>query len=232
MTAAQAGAESSSGASADASPDADALEAGRKLFAAEGRFFFAAEREADGLPEPRLPEVALAGRSNVGKSTLLNALTGRKSLARTSRTPGRTRQLNFFDLGGRLVLVDLPGYGYAAAPKKEIAAWNALIRSYLRGRPNLRRLCLLVDARHGFKEPDREMMKLLDEAAVIFQILLTKTDKANAAELAATREKITAELTRHPAGHPGLLATSAVTGDGMAALRAALAALAAAPASR
>jgi GTP-binding protein len=212
-------------------PSEEALEAGRKLFAAEGRFFFGAEN-ADAMPEARLPEIAFAGRSNVGKSTLLNALTGRNSLARTSRTPGRTRQLNFFDLGGRLVLVDLPGYGYAAAPKKEIAAWNALIRAYLRGRPNLQRLCLLIDARHGVKPADREIMELLDEAAVVFQIVLTKADKAGPEALAATRAAVEAELARHPAGHPEAIATSAVTGEGVPLLRAALAGLAAPPPRR
>lgn len=216
-----------SGAPPGSALDAAAIEAGRLLFAAECRFFFAADR-ADALPASGLPEVALTGRSNVGKSSLINALTGQKALARTSQTPGRTRRLLFFELGRRLVLVDMPGYGYARAPKTEIKTWNALIRAYCRGRPSLRRLCLLVDARHGLKDADRDMMRLLDEAAVTFQVVLTKADKAPAAALAAVRAAIEAELAKHPAGHPEVLATSALTGAGIPELRATLAALAAA----
>src|SRR5471030_1972126 len=152
--------------------DAKLIEQGRKLFAGDWQFFWASP-SIETLPPMAGMEVAFAGRSNVGKSSLLNALTGRNSLARTSHTPGRTRQLNFFELGHRLVLVDLPGYGYAEASKSEIARWNGLFRDYLRGRPSLRRTCLLIDSRHGIKETDRPLMKLFDETAVSFQIVLT-----------------------------------------------------------
>jgi GTP-binding protein len=174
------------------------------------------------MPQASLPEIAFAGRSNVGKSSLLNALTGRKNLARASVTPGRTRQLNFFALAGRLMLVDLPGYGYASAAKSDIKAWTGLTRAYLKGRASLRRVLVLVDARHGLKEPDREMMRMLDAAAVSYQLVLTKADKVKAGpeELLAT---IGAEAAGHVAAHPEVLATSAVTGSGMAELRAALA---------
>lgn len=205
---------------------AAALEAGRRLFALPCRFLASAAR-LDQLPATTLPEVAFLGRSNVGKSSLINVLAGRKALAHTSRTPGRTRTLNFFSLGDRLWLVDMPGYGYAAAPKKSAASWRALIRAYLRGRPGLRRLCLLVDARHGLKPNDREMMALLDEAAVSYQIVLTKADKCAGGELAAIVAATTIELAKHPAGHPDIIATSALAGTGIAELRAAIAALAA-----
>ena len=204
---------------------AAALEAGRRLFAGEVRFIAGAV-DADALPPAGLPEVAFAGRSNVGKSSLINALTGRKSLARTSQTPGHTRQLNFFALGARLMLVDLPGYGYAKAPKAASAAWRRLLHAYLRGRPTLRRVILLVDARHGLKANDREMMKALDAAALGFQIVLTKADQCGEAALAAHTAAILRELQQHPAGHPELVATSAVSGRGMPELRAALAMLA------
>jgi GTP-binding protein len=217
--------------SSEATPDAAALEAGRLLFAQECTFT-AGAATSDALPPDSLPEVAFAGRSNVGKSSLLNALTGRNSLARTSHTPGRTRQLNFFDLGHRLMLVDLPGYGYAEASKTEIARWNALFKDYLRGRPSLRRTCLLIDSRHGIKETDRPLMKLFDETAVSFQIVLTKTDKIAAASLTALIEDIQAELARHVAGHPVVHTTSAHEGLGVPALRAALAALAEPPQPR
>ena len=215
-------------AAASDPPDrpAAALEAGRRLFASPCRFLTSAAR-LDQLPEAALPEIAFAGRSNVGKSSLINALAGRKALARISQTPGRTQTLNFFALGDRLLLVDLPGYGYAAAPKRKAAAWQALVRAYLRGRPSLRRLCLLVDARHGLKASDREMMALLDDTAVNYQIVLTKADKRAGAELAAVIAAITVELAKHPAGHPEILATSALTGTGVGELRAAIAALAA-----
>ena len=203
---------------------AAALEAGRRLFAQPCDFLIAAAQPAQ-LPESTLPEVAFAGRSNVGKSSLVNALTGRKTLARTSNTPGRTQQLIFFDLGGRLMLVDLPGYGFASAPKEAVARWSGLTRAYLRGRPALRRVCLLIDARHGLKDSDRAMMTLLDEAAVSYQAVLTKADKTKAAELARTRDASERELARHGAAHPEVLATSALKGAGIAELRAALAAL-------
>jgi len=180
------------------------------------------------LPAFDLPEVAFAGRSNVGKSSLLNALTGRKSLARTSNTPGRTRQLNFFDLGGRLMLVDLPGYGYARASKTEIRRWTALTRDYLRGRPTLRRVCLLVDARRGVQDVDAEIMAALDRAAVSYQVVWTKTDKAEAATLDAASTALAALHSRHVALHPMAHATSAARQTGLEALRAEIAQLASA----
>ena len=194
------------------------LEAGRLLFAQESRFLLGVASLRQ-LPEDSLPEVAFAGRSNVGKSTLLNALTGRKALARTSNTPGRTQQLNFFDLGGRLTLVDMPGYGYAKAPKAEVAAWTRLIRDYLRGRVGLR-----IDARHGVKPVDTEIMDLLEESAVVFQVVLTKADKAkNLAALIAETQKTVAA---YRAGAPLVLATSSRQSRGIAELRAELAKLA------
>ena len=206
-------------------PDAEALEAGRLLFAKECTFLRGVVR-LDGLPEPRLPEIAFAGRSNVGKSSLMNALTGRKTLARTSNTPGRTREINFFELGGALLLADLPGYGYAKAPKTQIKGWNRLVRDYLTGRPNLRRLCLLIDARRGIKDSDREIMALLDEAAVVYQTVFTKCDKVKAGALAARLDEANGELKTHGAAYPTIVATSALKGTGIAELRAGLAALA------
>lgn len=206
----------------EAGPDP---EAGRRLFAQACRFV-AGAAEMHQLPPFALPEVAFAGRSNVGKSALLNALTGRRSLARTSNTPGRTRQLNFFELGGRLMLVDLPGYGYAKAPKTEIRRWTRLTRDYLRGRPSLRRVCLLIDARRGVGEGDLEVMRELDAAAVSYQIVLTKADKADAEALAARESEVVAMHGRHVALHPSVLATSAHKDRGLAELRAELAALA------
>ncbi len=200
-------------------------EFGRWLFAQDCGLIVSAARVAQ-LPPTERPEVAFAGRSNVGKSSLVNALTGRKTLARTSNTPGRTRLLNFFDLGGRLTLVDLPGYGYAQAGKAEIRQWTGLTRDYLRGRVELRRVCLLIDARHGVKDSDRSVMKLLDEAAVPFQVVFTKADKVKPGAFAALREATGVELAGHPAAFPVLLATSSVSGAGIEDLRAALAALA------
>ncbi|MGE4219026.1 MAG: ribosome biogenesis GTP-binding protein YihA/YsxC [Alphaproteobacteria bacterium] len=205
--------------------DEAGLEDGRLLFAQESRFLSGAV-DARGLPEYAQPEVAFAGRSNVGKSSLINALTGRKMLARTSNTPGRTREINFFDMGGRLILVDMPGYGFAAAPKTAIKRWNALIQAYLKGRPVLRRLCLLIDARHGLKPSDRDLMKMLDTAAVVYQIVLTKADKVPAAERGALVQGLQRDLLKHPAAMQQVLATSARTGEGIPELRAALAALA------
>jgi GTP-binding protein len=207
----------------------EALEAGRKLFAQECRFVLGAARAEQLLP-PARPEIGFAGRSNVGKSRLLNALTGRRGLARVSATPGATRQINFFDLGGRAYLVDLPGYGYARAGKQEVAAWNALLRAYLRGRPNLRRLCLLIDARRGLADADRAVGRLLDEAAQSYQLVLTKCDKLPAAALSTLVEKLRTEVGGRGACHPEVIATSAETGTGIPELRAALAAaLAAGP---
>jgi GTP-binding protein len=178
------------------------------------------------LPADGRPEVAFAGRSNVGKSSLINALTGQKALARVSVTPGRTRELNYFTLGkeGELYLVDMPGYGYARAAKSEIKGWTRLIRDYLRGRRELKRVFLLVDARHGIKPNDIETMKLLDEAAVSYQVVLTKADKPKATELAAVQAKVGAILAKHPAAYPVVLTTSARGGSGLPELRAAVAA--------
>jgi GTP-binding protein len=202
------------------------IDAGRKLFAAECRFFFAAQR-LDQLPPPDGPEVAFAGRSNVGKSSLVNALTGRKTLARTSNQPGRTRQLNFFDLGGRLTLVDMPGYGYAEASRDVKEDWQGLMFGYLRGRPTLRRVALLLDARIELKETDRQVMDLLDQAAVTFQIVLTKTDDVKPDKLAAKRAEAAALARKHPAAYPDVVSSSSETGAGIPDLRAALAELAA-----
>ena len=210
----------------DGAHDAVAIEAGRKLFAQTCDFVTGAASH-DGLPAAALVEVAFAGRSNVGKSSLINALTGRRTLARISNTPGRTQQINFFDLGGRLMLVDLPGYGYARAPRAEIDAWTDLVNAYLAGRPTLRRICLLIDARHGAKDNDRRVMAMLDTAAVTYQAVLTKADKK--VKAAALDDVVTAlggELARHAAAHPEIAVTSARSGDGIADLRATLAALA------
>lgn len=202
------------------------VEAGRLLFAQECRFVAGAADMAT-LPTDDMAEVAFAGRSNVGKSSLVNALTGRKTLARTSVTPGRTQQLNFFSLGEKLMLVDLPGYGYAAAPKHLVKQWTRLIQDYLRGRPNLRRVLVLVDGRHGLKETDREVMDLLDKAAVNYQLVLTKADKVSGADLAKVLHQSTEAIARRPAAHPEIMVTSAREGQGVAELRATLAALAA-----
>jgi GTP-binding protein len=180
----------------------------------------------DGLPDFSLPEVAFAGRSNVGKSSLINALCGRSTVARCSNTPGRTQELNFFDISGRMVLVDMPGYGFAQAPKDKVDKWVRLVKGFLRGRPVLRRVMLLIDSRHGIKDGDREMMKLLDQAAVIYQVVLTKTDKLKAGELDEVRTRTTDELKKHVAAHPILIITSSEKGDGIADLRAELVQLA------
>jgi GTP-binding protein len=179
----------------------------------------------DGLPKDGRHEIAFAGRSNVGKSSLINALTGRTSLARVSVTPGRTRELNFFTLGkdAQVYLVDMPGYGYAKAPKSQVRGWTRLIGDYLRGRRELKRVFLLIDARHGIKANDEETMKLLDEAAVSYQVVLTKADKPKASELAEVQAKVAALLAKHPAAYPQILTTSSRFGAGIPELRAAVA---------
>jgi GTP-binding protein len=200
------------------------IEAGRKLFAGDWRFA-AAAGSIEALPVMRGVEIAVAGRSNVGKSSLINALTGRRALARISHTPGRTQELIFFSGPSKLTLVDLPGYGYAAASKSKIKAWTALIDAFLLGRANLARVYLLVDARHGLKPTDAEVLENLDKAAVNYQIVLTKVDAANDADLAARVRATQATLAEHPAAHPELLVTSARSGSGIPELRAAMARL-------
>jgi GTP-binding protein len=200
------------------------IEAGRKLFAGDWQFAAAAGTAA-ALPPMRGVEIAFAGRSNVGKSSLINALTGRRALARTSHTPGRTQELIFFTGPSRLTLVDMPGYGYAAASKAKIKAWTELIRAFLQGRANLARVYLLVDARHGLKPVDEEVLAALDKAAVNCQIVLTKADETKASGRAAVLAATDAALARHPAAHPELLLTSAHTGAGIPELRSAIAQL-------
>jgi GTP-binding protein len=213
------------GGPAQENPDAPSqaeLEAARVLFAQECRFV-AASATIPQLPPETLPEVAFVGRSNVGKSSLVNALTGRKTLARTSNTPGRTQEVIFFDLGGRLMLVDLPGYGYAKVSKAKQAIWTDTLFAYLRGRPTLQRVSMLIDGRHGLKELDTEAMDLLDRAALSYQVVLTKADKVKPAELTAMIDKTTKALSRRPAAHPVVVATSSETGTGIPELRVELA---------
>jgi GTP-binding protein len=202
---------------------ADEIEAGRRLFAADWDFA-AAAGSIEALPAMAHAEIAFAGRSNVGKSSLINAVTGRKALARTSHTPGRTRELIFFAGAPRLTLVDMPGYGYAAAPKSKVRAWTELIHAYLRGRANLARVYVLIDARHGLKPPDSAVLESLDEAAVSYQIVLTKADQARSG-LAATIDAVGATIVRRPAAFPDIIATSAREGTGIGELRAAVARL-------
>jgi len=198
---------------------ADETEAGRRLFAADWQFATAAGSFA-ALPAMAGVEIAFAGRSNVGKSSLINALTGRKALARTSHTPGRTRELIFFSGPSRLTLVDMPGYGYASAPKGRVKAWTDLIHAYLRGRANLARVYVLIDARHGLKDADEPVLRALDEAAVSYQIVLTKADQATNATLEPRIASIAAQLSKRPAAFPHVIATSARDGSGIADLRA------------
>jgi GTP-binding protein len=203
------------------------IEAGRRLFAGEWNFLSAASSLAS-LPPMAGPEVAFAGRSNVGKSSLINALTSRRALARTSNTPGRTQELIFFGSGGAdanvrtVVVVDMPGYGYAAAAKSKISAWTRLIHDYLRGRATLARVYLLVDARHGLMAADEKILQTLDEAAVSYQIVLTKCDRVAVADLPERIASVQLQLARRPAAHPVVLATSSETGAGLAELRAAI----------
>jgi GTP-binding protein len=203
--------------------DEDITERARKLFAGPIDFL----KSAPGLqflPDATVPEIAFAGRSNVGKSSLLNALTNRNALARTSNTPGRTQELNFFDVGRPLQmrLVDMPGYGFATAPKDVVKRWRFLINDFLRGRAVLKRALILVDSRHGLKPVDEEVMTMLDAAAVSYHLILTKTDKVKPTELAKTLATTAEAAAKHPAAHPHLFATSSETGDGIAELRAAI----------
>lgn len=203
-------------------PAADDIEAGRKLFAGPVDFVKGVVA-MPGLPPADRLEICLAGRSNVGKSSLINALTGRKSLARTSNTPGRTQEINYFDVGGRLYLVDLPGYGFAEAPVAVVKKWQELLRAYLSGRSTLRRAFVLIDMRHGIMKVDEEILSLLNRAAVTFQVVLTKADKISPAQQEKTLAQVRAALAKHPAAYPELLVTSSEKGDGIATLRALLA---------
>ncbi|HET9145806.1 MAG TPA: ribosome biogenesis GTP-binding protein YihA/YsxC [Sphingomicrobium sp.] len=203
--------------------DRELEERARKLFAGPIEFLKSAP-ELKFLPDPTAPEIAFAGRSNVGKSSLLNALTNRKSLARTSNTPGRTQELNIFDVGQplQLRLVDMPGYGFAEAPKDLVRRWRHLVNDYLRGRSVLKRALVLVDSRHGLKEVDRDVMRMLDDAAVSYHLVLTKADKVKPSALGALYEATMIDAAKHPAAHPRIFTTSSETGSGIAELRTAI----------
>ena len=205
-------------------PTPEDAEAGRKLFAGPVEFVKGVVA-MPGLPPADRLEICLAGRSNVGKSSLINALTGRKALARTSNTPGRTQEINFFDVGGHHYLVDLPGYGYAEAPVATVRKWQDLLKAYLSGRATLRRAFVLIDMRHGIMAVDHQIMDLLDKSAVTFQVVLTKADKIGAAQQEKTLAQVRGELSRHPAAFPELIVTSSEKGDGIATLRALIATL-------
>lgn len=210
---------------AGAGEDAERIEAGRRLFAKPVSFLMGVAK-IEQLPEAFRVEIAFGGRSNAGKSSLINAITGRHNLARASNSPGRTREINYFLAAeGQLAIVDLPGYGYARAEKAAVKSWQRLIRDYLKGRPGLRRVFILIDARHGLKPADVEAMDLLDETAVNYQIVLTKTDKCTAKGLEAVRSATLKALAKRPAAHPAMHATSARTGSGIAELRAEIAQL-------
>ena len=201
----------------------DIAERARKLFAGPIEFLKSAPR-LEHLPDPTVPEIAFAGRSNVGKSSLINAVTNRSKLARASNTPGRTQELNYFEVGQppQFRLVDMPGYGFAEAPKDMVKRWRFLINDYLRGRAVLKRALVLIDSRHGLKPVDREVMTMLDDAAVSYHLVLTKADKVKPTELAQTIEAIRAAAAKHPAAHPLILPTSSETGAGIAELRTAI----------
>ena len=207
----------------NAAADTELAERARKLFAGPVEFLKSAP-ELKFLPEADVPEIAFAGRSNVGKSSLLNALTNRNGLARTSNTPGRTQELNFFDVGEpvQLRLVDMPGYGFADAPRDLVARWKRLVTDFLRGRAVLKRALVLVDSRHGLKEVDREMMRMLDDAAVNYHLVLTKADKVKPSALGPLYETTAVEAAKHPAAHPSIFTTSSETGSGIAELRTAI----------
>lgn len=206
-------------------PSDDDREAGRLMFAGQIDFVKGVTAMA-GLPPADRLEVCFAGRSNVGKSSLINALTGRKNLARASNTPGRTQEINYFALGESRYLVDLPGYGYAEAPVAIVAKWQALLKQYLQGRVTLRRAFVLIDTRHGVKAVDEEILTLLDRSAVTFQVVMTKADKVNSATRDANIEQVKAALARHPAAYPEIVVTSSEKGEGIETLRALIATLA------
>jgi GTP-binding protein len=204
--------------------EADFTEAGRKLFARECEFYWAAAKK-DGLPPPRGLEIAFAGRSNVGKSSLINALTGRNGLARTSNTPGRTQELNFFEIAGAFSIVDMPGYGFAAVGKDKVSAWTGLIHDYLRGRVQLARVFLLIDARHGIKDTDKPILDTLGKSAVAYQVVLTKADELTAAARKQRLAEVEAIIRKHAAAHPQIILTSSRKNEGIEELRASIASL-------